>query len=127
MKKLLIHSHSKSLHNSGIGVDTKVQYTENPEQKLDVLLDVASNVHLIQSYLADFEKMIRLSKEAKTIKKQYIKIMNYINAELHEDYRQYYSNRAQTMYAEYMKSSENGNFGGIHIFHRYMPQRKSIH
>ena len=123
----MIHSHGKSLHNNGITASSKVQYTENPEQKLDVLLDVAGNVLLIQSYLADFEKMIRLSKEAKKIKKQYIKIMNYINAELHEDYRQYYTNKAKTIYAGYMRSAENGNFGGIHIFRRYMPQRKTIH
>ena len=122
---MVIHSHGKSLHKSSITNHT--QYTENPDQKLDLLLNVAGNVFMIQSYLSDFEKMIRLSAEAKIIKKQYIKIMNFINAELHEDYRQYYKKKAQTIYAEYMKSSEKGHFGGIHIIHRYIPQQKSIH
>lgn len=127
MKKLLIHSHEKSFRNNQCGVNTQIHYSDNPDHKLDVLLNVAGNVLFVQSLLAEFKKMIQLSKEAKKIKKQYIKIMNYINAELHIDYREYYSQRAQTMYAEYMRSSENGNFGGIHILHRYIPQRKPIH
>ena len=121
----MIHSHGKSLHKNEIC--TNVQYTENPEQKLDLLLNVAGNVFMIQSYLSDFEKMIRFSAEARIIKKQYIKIMNYINAELHEDYRQYYSEKAKTRYAEYMRTSENGHFGGIHVIHRFIPQQKSVH
>jgi hypothetical protein len=127
MKELLIHSHEKSLDDTHSGINTPVSYTDPSDQKLDVLLNVAGNVLLVQGYLAEFEKMIELSKEAKRIKKQYIKIMNYINAELHEDYREHYSQRAQTIYADYMRSSEKRNLGGIHIFHRYIPQRRSIH
>ncbi|QFK71070.1 hypothetical protein F7984_07320 [Pradoshia sp. D12] len=127
MKDLLIHSHEKSLHKNRSRISTQVPYMDNPDQKLDVLLNVAGNVLLVQGYLMEFEKMIQLSKDAKRIKRQYIKIMNYINAELHEDYREYYSERAQTLYAEYMRSSKKRNFGGIHILHRYIPQRKSIY
>ena len=127
MKDLLIHSHGKSLHSNRSSISKTVPHIDNPDQKLDVLLNVAGNVLLVQGYLMEFEKMIQLSKDAKRIKRQYIKIMNYINAELHEDYREYYSERAQNLYAEYMKSSENRNFGGIHILHTYIPQRKPIH
>ena len=127
MKDLLIHSHEKSLHKNRSRISTQVPYMDNSDQKLDVLLNVAGNVLLVQGYLMEFEKMIQLSKDAKRIKRQYIKIMNYINAELHEDYREYYTERAQTLYAEYMRSSKIRNFGGIHILHRYIPQRKSIY
>lgn len=124
---MLIHSHEKSFRNNQSEVNKQIHYLDNLDQKLDVLLSVAGNVLFVQNLLVEFKKMIQLSKEAKKIKKQYIKIMNYINVELHIDYQEYYSQRTQTIYAEYMRSSENGNFGGIHILHRYIPQRKPIH
>ncbi len=127
MKNLLIHSHEKSARNNQNGVNMQIHYADNLDDKLDFLLNVAGNVLFVQNLIAEFKKMIQFSQEAKKIKKQYIRIMNYINAELHIDYRKYYSQQAQTMYAEYMRSSENGNFGGIHILHRYIPQRKPIH
>ena len=126
MKKLLIHSHEKSLHKADSLVNTTEKYTDNPNHKLDILLDVAGNVLIAQKYLVEFERMVHLTTGAKKIKKQYIKVMNYISAELHEDYREYFINRVQTIYSGYMKSSENEDLGGAHIIHKYIPNQEPI-
>ena len=126
MKKLLIHSHEKSLNKEDSLVNTTEKYTDNPNHKLDILLDVAGNVLIAQKYLVEFERMVHLTTGAKKIKKQYIKVMNYISAELHEDYREYFINRVQTIYSGYMKSSENEDLGGAHIIHKYIPNQEPI-
>ena len=126
MKKLIIHSHEKSLNQEDSLLKTTEKYTDNPNQKLDILLDVAGNVLIAQKYLVEFERMVQLTTGPKKIKKQYIKVMNYINTELHEDYREYFINRVQTIYSGFMKSSENEELSGMHIIHKYIPNQEPI-
>ena len=126
MKKLIIHSHEKSLNKEDNLVKTTEKYTDNPNHKLDILLDVAGNVLLAQKHLVEFERMVHLTTGTKKIKKQYIKVMNYINAELHEDYREYFINRVQTIYSGYMKSTDNEDLSGTHIIHKYIPNQEPI-